>query len=185
MEVNKLTSHKVLNTMWMWGALNIQEKSLTILLTLQLFLKVSRNNSAVHFVVVVQPLYYVQVSSTPWTAARQISLSFTISRSLLKLTSVESMMPSAIHKEIQTKFFITASPVVATTLEITGRIRKRKHEINPSIHILWIISHLWKTHESHQCSLTWKHIHMSLNGLKRKASCWVMSVIWSPHLFFF
>ena len=31
---------------------------------------------------------------TPWTAARQASLSFIISRSLLKLMSIESMMPS-------------------------------------------------------------------------------------------
>ena len=31
---------------------------------------------------------------TPWTAARQASLSFTISLSLLKLTSIESVMPS-------------------------------------------------------------------------------------------
>ena len=30
----------------------------------------------------------------PWTAARQASLSFTISRSLLKLMSIESVMPS-------------------------------------------------------------------------------------------
>lgn len=73
---------------------------------------------------------------------------------------------------------------MATMLEITGRIRKRKHEINPSIHILWIISHLWKTHESHQCSLTWKDIRMSLNGLKRKASCWVNVCNMIPSLFF-
>ena len=33
-------------------------------------------------------------SETPWTAAHQASLSFTISRSLLKLKSTESMMPS-------------------------------------------------------------------------------------------
>ena len=33
-------------------------------------------------------------SATPWTAAHQASLSFTISRSLLKLTSIESMLPS-------------------------------------------------------------------------------------------
>ena len=33
-------------------------------------------------------------SATPWTAAHQASLSFTISRSLLKLTSTESVMPS-------------------------------------------------------------------------------------------
>ena len=31
---------------------------------------------------------------TPWTAARQASLSFTISWSLLKLTSIKSVMPS-------------------------------------------------------------------------------------------
>ena len=33
-------------------------------------------------------------SATPLTAARQASLSFTISRSLLKLMSIKSMMPS-------------------------------------------------------------------------------------------
>ena len=33
-------------------------------------------------------------SATPWTAACQASLSFTMSQSLLKLKSVESMMPS-------------------------------------------------------------------------------------------
>ena len=33
-------------------------------------------------------------SATPWTAACQASLSFTISRSLLRLTSTESVMPS-------------------------------------------------------------------------------------------
>ena len=36
----------------------------------------------------------VSDSATPWTAARQASLSFTISRRLLKLMYVESMMPS-------------------------------------------------------------------------------------------
>ena len=30
----------------------------------------------------------------PWTAAHQVSLSFTVSQSLLKLMSIESMMPS-------------------------------------------------------------------------------------------
>ena len=31
---------------------------------------------------------------TPWTAARQVSLSFTNSQTLLKLTSIETVMPS-------------------------------------------------------------------------------------------
>ena len=45
--------------------------------------------------VVVQLLSHVQLFVTPWTAACQASLSFTISRSLLKLISVESVMPSS------------------------------------------------------------------------------------------
>ena len=37
---------------------------------------------------------HVLLFANPWTAARQTSLSFTISQSLLKLMSIESMMPS-------------------------------------------------------------------------------------------
>ena len=42
----------------------------------------------------VQSLSRVQLFATPWTAGHQASLSFTITRSLLKLTSIESVMPS-------------------------------------------------------------------------------------------
>ena len=45
-------------------------------------------------VVVVQYLSRVRLFETPWTAARQAYLSITISWSLLKLVSIESMMPS-------------------------------------------------------------------------------------------
>ena len=44
--------------------------------------------------IVLQLLSCVQLFATPWTAAPQASLSFTISQSLLKLMSIESMMPS-------------------------------------------------------------------------------------------
>ena len=44
---------------------------------------------------VVQSLSHVRLFVTPWTVARQASLSFTISLSLLKLTSVVSMIPSS------------------------------------------------------------------------------------------
>ena len=37
---------------------------------------------------------HVRLSVTPWTAAHQASLPFTVSRSLLKLTSVELVMPT-------------------------------------------------------------------------------------------
>ena len=42
----------------------------------------------------VQLLSHVQLFATPWTAARQASLFFTISQSLLKLMSIELVMPS-------------------------------------------------------------------------------------------
>jgi len=42
----------------------------------------------------VQLLSRVRLFATPWTAARQASLSVTNSRSLLKLMSIESVMPS-------------------------------------------------------------------------------------------
>ena len=39
----------------------------------------------VYFIIVVQSLSRVQLFATPWTAAYQASLSFTIYQSLLKL----------------------------------------------------------------------------------------------------
>ena len=45
--------------------------------------------------VVVQSLNCVQLFSTPWTEACHASLSFTISRSSLKLMSIESVRPSS------------------------------------------------------------------------------------------
>ena len=43
----------------------------------------------------VQSLSHVQLFATPWTAARQASLSITNSRSSPKLMSIESVMPSS------------------------------------------------------------------------------------------
>ena len=45
-------------------------------------------------VCLIHSLSHVQLFATPWTAARQASVSFTISQSLLKLMSIESRMPS-------------------------------------------------------------------------------------------
>ena len=43
----------------------------------------------------VQSLSRVRLFATPWIAARQVSLSITNSRSSLRLTSIESVMPSS------------------------------------------------------------------------------------------
>ena len=48
----------------------------------------------VEVVVTVQSLSCVWLCAIPWTAAHQASLSFTISWSLFKLMSIESVMPS-------------------------------------------------------------------------------------------
>ena len=52
----------------------------------------------------VQLLSHVQLFVTPWTATRQASLSITNSRSLLKLTSIELVMPS--------NYFILCRPLL-------------------------------------------------------------------------
>ena len=49
--------------------------------------------------VVVHSLSCVRLFATPWTAARQASLSFTSSQGLLRLMSIESVMPSLGTKE--------------------------------------------------------------------------------------
>ena len=43
---------------------------------------------------VVQLLIHVRLFATPWTTACQASLSFTVSQSLLKIMSIELVMPS-------------------------------------------------------------------------------------------
>ena len=53
---------------------------------------------------IVQSLSHVQLFVTPWTAACQASLSFTILQNLLKLMSIELVMPS--------KHFILCRPLL-------------------------------------------------------------------------
>ena len=56
--------------------------------------RANANNYGVQFSS-VQSLSGVWLFATPWTAAHQASLSITNSRSLLKLMSIESVMPSS------------------------------------------------------------------------------------------
>ena len=55
--------------------------------------QISSFNSTI--IVVVQSLSHVQLFAAPWTAARQASLSITISWSLLRLMSIELVMSAA------------------------------------------------------------------------------------------
>ena len=56
-----------------------------------------KTNEAYAPTVVFQSSIPVQLFATPWTAAHQTSLSFTISLSLPKIMSIESVMPSSHH----------------------------------------------------------------------------------------
>ena len=69
----------------------IFKKSLLCAHIHQLHLKLLNNKN---FLVVVQSLSCVRLFVTPWVAVCQASLSFTISQSLLKLMSIESVIPS-------------------------------------------------------------------------------------------
>ena len=57
--------------------------------------KHTRTHTHAHaLVIIVQLLSCIRLFVTPWTAARQAPLSFTISWNLLRLMSTESVMPS-------------------------------------------------------------------------------------------
>ena len=75
---------------------------------------------------VVQLLNHVQLFVTPWTAAYQAFLSFTISRSLLKLMSVESVIPSN---------HLILCPSLLLLLSVFPSIRVFSNEL--SLHIRW------------------------------------------------
>ena len=64
---------------------------------------------------VVQSLSPVQLFAIPWTAAQQTSLSFTMSCSLLKLMSNESMMPSN-HLNLHRPFLLLPSIFASMSL---------------------------------------------------------------------
>ena len=91
--------------------------------------------------VVVQLLSRVRLFATPWTAARQVSLSFTISWSLLKLMSIELVMPS--NCLILCCSFLLLSSIRVFSSELALCIRWPKYwsfSISPSNEYLGLIS---------------------------------------------
>ena len=82
------------------------------------------NTSITH--VVVQLLSCVQLFATPWAAAHQASLPFTVSQSLLKLMSIESVMPSN-HLNLLLPLLFSPS--------IFPSIRVFSNEL--ALHIMW------------------------------------------------
>ena len=77
--------------------------------------------------VVVQSLSCVQLFETLWTTVRQTSLSFTVSWSLLKVTSIEPVMPS--------NHLILCRPLLLLPL-ILPSIKLFSNEL--TLHIRWL-----------------------------------------------
>ena len=76
--------------------------------------------------VVVQMISHVQLFVTPWTAARQASLSFTVSQSLLKLMSVVPSKQNALcHPLLLLPSLFPSIRVFSNKLAL--RIRWPKH----------------------------------------------------------
>ena len=111
-------------------------------------------NSRYHFIqrrlggltVVVQSLSCVRLFVTPWTAAHQASLSFTISQSVLKFMSIESVMLS--------NHLILCRPLLVL-LSISPSIRIFPNEL--ALHIRW--PKHWSC-----CACVYKRIKQSLNS---------------------
>ena len=95
----------------------------------------------------VQSLSRVRLFATPWTAARQASLSITNSRSSLRLTSIEVVMPSS-HLILGRPLLLrpTIPPSIRVfSNESTLYMRCPKYwtfsfSISPSKEIPWLIS---------------------------------------------
>ena len=71
---------------------------------------------------------HVQLFVTPWTAARQASLSFIISWSLLKFTCIQSMMPS--------NHLVLCGPLLLPS--VFPSIRVCCCCFHPSVEIIWL-----------------------------------------------
>ena len=85
----------VLNLGWLTSAIKLCSVIMVyIVYSLSEFLQISLSLEISCVVAVVQLLSLVKVFATPWTAGWQASLSITNSWSLIKLTSIESMVPS-------------------------------------------------------------------------------------------
>ena len=97
-------------------------------------------------VVVVQSLSHVRLFATPWTAACQAPLSITNSRSLLKLMSIKSVMPSNHLSLCRPLLPPSIFPSIRVfSIEWTFRIRWSKHwnfsfSISPSSEYSGLIS---------------------------------------------
>ena len=164
-------------TMWYYSALKTKE-----------ILSYSKNmdESWRHFV--VQSLSHVWHFVTPWSAACQASQYFTISRSLLTLMDVESVMPSN-HLNLGCLLLPSFFPSIRVfSSEKTLRIRWPKYwsfsfSISPSNEYSWLISFRIDWLAVHAVQRTLKSLlqHHSSKASILQCSAFFMAQFW--HLY--
>ena len=76
---------------------HIKQATSQLQINTQILANIGNSSNKCFYIVVVQSPRRVQLFTTPWNAAHQTLLSFTISQSLLKLMSIEQVMPSNQH----------------------------------------------------------------------------------------
>ena len=108
--------------------------------------------------VVVQSLSHVGLSATPWTAAHQASLSFTTSRSLLKLMSTESVMPS--------NHLILCCPLSSCpqSFPVSSPMSRLFTSGSPSIADTGLADYTSKAGSQGSCLLSWGMTHLNFGG---------------------
>ena len=135
---------------------------------------------------VVKSFSHVQLLATPWTVVHQASLSFTISQSLLKLVSIESLMPSKSLVLCRTLLLLPSiSPNISVfSNESALRIRWPKYwsfsfSISPSNEYSGLISFRIYWYDLHAFPGTLKSLlqHHSLKSIDL-----VLSLIYGPSL---
>ena len=120
--------------------------------------------------VVVQPLSRVQLFATPQTAAHQASLSFTISWSLLKLMSIEPVMPAS-HLVLSHPLLLLPSVFPSVRFfsnESALHIRRPKYwsfsfSVSPSNEYLGLISFRINWFDLLAVQGTLKSVHLTLS----------------------
>ena len=100
-----------------------------------------------------QLLSHVCLFATPWTAARQASLSFTISQSLLKLMSIESVMPS---NHLILCYPLLLLPSIVPSIRVFS---------NEALHIRWPKYWSFSSHEIKRCLLLGRKVMTNLDSI--------------------
>ena len=137
---------------------------------------------ALYLAFVVQSLNRVRLFVTPWTATCQASLSFTISQSLLKLMSIESVMPSNL---LALCYPLLLLPSIFPSIrvfsnELTLRIRQTKY---------WSFSFIISPSNEHSGLISFRidwfdllAVHGTLKGFLQHHSLKV-SILWCSTFF--